>query len=168
MHVTNVLPSRPSDNSGKFFLVECREKECSGPHLTPRQTEVLRLASSGLSSKLIAHELSISKRTVDDHLSAARKKCGANNTEELIARCWAAGFFMIGCWPPITSGVLCLASLGCSEAGDAQRLPARQAGAEARPAELSFTRWLPAPERGSTKCGRIPTARTQGVAVRAR
>jgi DNA-binding CsgD family transcriptional regulator len=86
-------------------------RACGGPHLTIRQIEVVRLASSGLSARLIAQRLHISPRTVDDHLAYARRRVGARSTEELIARCWAAGLFVLGSWPPIWSGHVCLASV---------------------------------------------------------
>jgi DNA-binding CsgD family transcriptional regulator len=90
-----------------------REEECvcGSLHLTGRQVQVIELASSGLTAQLIGRRLRISKRTVDDHLASARQRCGARSTEELIARCWAAGFFAVGSWPPIWSGRSCFASL---------------------------------------------------------
>ena len=53
--------------------------------LTPRQTEVVELAASGLSAKKIAARLTISKQTVDGHFKAARRRVGAKNMAELIA-----------------------------------------------------------------------------------
>jgi DNA-binding CsgD family transcriptional regulator len=53
--------------------------------LTPRQEEVVRLASAGLSSKEIARRLGIAKRTVDGYFSEARKRTGAKTRIELVA-----------------------------------------------------------------------------------
>jgi DNA-binding CsgD family transcriptional regulator len=60
-------------------------------HLTPRQAEVLWLAAKGLSSKEIARHLGKSKRTIDGHLDAMRKRSGARNKSELVARAARAG-----------------------------------------------------------------------------
>ena len=55
--------------------------------LTPRQAEVVRLLVNGLTSKQIARCLGISKRTVEDHVSDARKRANVGTRTELIA--WA-------------------------------------------------------------------------------
>lgn len=60
-------------------------------HLTPRQTEVLRLITAGLGHKQIARRLGISARAVDDHFAAMRARTGARNNGELIARALQTG-----------------------------------------------------------------------------
>jgi DNA-binding CsgD family transcriptional regulator/tetratricopeptide (TPR) repeat protein len=50
--------------------------------LTPRQVEVLRLLSEGLTNADIAAELVISRRTVDHHVSAVLARMGAANRVE--------------------------------------------------------------------------------------
>jgi DNA-binding CsgD family transcriptional regulator len=50
--------------------------------LTPRQVEVLRLVSEGLTNADIAAELVISRRTVDHHVSAVLARLGAANRVE--------------------------------------------------------------------------------------
>ncbi len=52
--------------------------------LTPRQTEVARLAARGASYKKIAGEVGISPRTVQDHLEIVRRKIGAYTALETV------------------------------------------------------------------------------------
>ncbi|MGA8117489.1 MAG: helix-turn-helix transcriptional regulator [Actinocatenispora sp.] len=61
------------------------------PLLTPRQTEVVRLAVLGLTSKETARRLGISKNTVDEHLSEARRRVGAPTKSCLIGWAVASG-----------------------------------------------------------------------------
>lgn len=57
------------------------------PHvsLTPRELQCLRLCSSGLTAKEIAHELNRSVATVTLHLTSATKKLGARNRFHALA-----------------------------------------------------------------------------------
>jgi DNA-binding NarL/FixJ family response regulator len=59
--------------------------------LTSREIEVLREVADGLSTKLIAHKLSISARTVETHRVNIMKKLEAHNTAELIKIAIEAG-----------------------------------------------------------------------------
>lgn len=52
--------------------------------LTPREREVLRLVIEGEPSKVIAHELGISSRTVDVHRTRIREKSGAPSLAVLV------------------------------------------------------------------------------------
>jgi DNA-binding CsgD family transcriptional regulator len=52
--------------------------------LTPRQAEVVKLAQRGLAAKEIARQLGISKRTVESHLSEARRRVGVASTAGLV------------------------------------------------------------------------------------
>jgi DNA-binding CsgD family transcriptional regulator len=52
--------------------------------LTPRQAEVVKLARRGLTAKEIARQLGISKRTVEAHLSEARRRVGVASTVALV------------------------------------------------------------------------------------
>ena len=52
--------------------------------LTDREREVLHLVVKGLSNKLIAKELNISHRTVEQHRSRIFDKLGVASTAELI------------------------------------------------------------------------------------
>ncbi|MGX9792669.1 LuxR C-terminal-related transcriptional regulator [Mycobacterium sp. MMS18-G62] len=52
---------------------------------TDRQREIISLAACGLSNKDIAHQLTMSVRSVEGHLFRASQRVGANNREQLIA-----------------------------------------------------------------------------------
>jgi DNA-binding CsgD family transcriptional regulator len=54
--------------------------------LTSREREVLELVARGYSSKQIAHELSISKHTVESHRKNLLQKLKANNAADLIQK----------------------------------------------------------------------------------
>ena len=51
---------------------------------TARELEIIRLCAQGLSVKMIADELNISARTVENHKNNIFKKMGFNSTGELI------------------------------------------------------------------------------------
>jgi DNA-binding NarL/FixJ family response regulator len=58
------------------------------PHLarlgiTARETEILRLVNAGLSNADISHQLFISTRTVESHVSSMLQKTGRANREQL-------------------------------------------------------------------------------------
>jgi DNA-binding CsgD family transcriptional regulator len=53
--------------------------------LTAREREVVELALSRLSNSAIAHELSLSERTVEAHLAAAYRKLGVRSRGELLS-----------------------------------------------------------------------------------
>ena len=52
--------------------------------LTPREKQVLDFIVDGKPNKLIAHELSISQRTVENHRANLLHKMGARNTADLV------------------------------------------------------------------------------------
>ncbi|OBJ71655.1 response regulator transcription factor [Mycobacterium sp. 1274756.6] len=54
-----------------------------GPRLTERETEVLRYVAKGLSAKQIATKLSLSHRTVENHVQATFRKLQLANRVEL-------------------------------------------------------------------------------------
>jgi DNA-binding NarL/FixJ family response regulator len=54
--------------------------------LTSREKEVLQLVAKGFSSKQIAHELSISRHTVESHRKNLLQKLKASNVAELIQK----------------------------------------------------------------------------------
>jgi DNA-binding CsgD family transcriptional regulator len=56
------------------------------PHLTPRETEVLRLLAQGLGNKQIAWELGVSEHTVKFHTSVIYGKMGVANRTEALRR----------------------------------------------------------------------------------
>jgi DNA-binding NarL/FixJ family response regulator len=55
----------------------------AGPSLTERETEVLRFVAKGLSAKQIAERLSLSHRTVENHVQATFRKLQVANRVEL-------------------------------------------------------------------------------------
>lgn len=52
--------------------------------LSPRQGQVMELASSGLSNKEIAEQLNISPKTVENHRAWVMERMGARNLAELV------------------------------------------------------------------------------------
>ena len=54
------------------------------PRLTPRETEVLRLVAKGLAYKQIARRLTISHRTVQNHVQNTLTKLQLHNRVELV------------------------------------------------------------------------------------
>ncbi|MFN8024212.1 MAG: LuxR C-terminal-related transcriptional regulator [Acidimicrobiales bacterium] len=60
-----------------------------GPQLTARELDVVRLVAAGRSSKEVAATLSLSSRTVDNHLQRIYTKLGVSTRAELAA--WLAG-----------------------------------------------------------------------------
>ncbi|MCD2145154.1 response regulator transcription factor [Gordonia paraffinivorans] len=59
------------------------ESSPAAPKLTERETEVLRLVAKGLSAKQIAKRLSLSHRTVENHVQATLRKLQLGNRVEL-------------------------------------------------------------------------------------
>lgn len=61
-----------------------RETEAPGePQLTPRETEVLRLVAKGLTARAIAARLTLSHRTVENHVQNSLRKLQLTNRVEL-------------------------------------------------------------------------------------
>ncbi len=60
------------------------EEGNGAPELTPRETEVLRLVAKGLAYKQIARRLSISHRTVQNHVQNTLTKLHLHNRVELV------------------------------------------------------------------------------------
>jgi DNA-binding NarL/FixJ family response regulator len=80
---------------------------CGAAHLTAREVQVLLLVAAGFGGHAIGHELGISSRTVEDHLAVMRRRTGARDSAELVARCYAAEI-LLPAWPPQWSGKSCL------------------------------------------------------------
>lgn len=77
---------------GKQALNEARDLADSlkptppAPHpFSPRELEVLRLASQGLTNKEIAYRLGLSERTVQFHLNSVFNKTATNSRTEAVA-----------------------------------------------------------------------------------
>jgi FixJ family two-component response regulator len=79
--VTMLNPRQERDSSDQLSSYGLGEAVKS---LTARQWQVFDLLISGLSSKQIAHELSISPRTVDIHRAQLKQKMGVRNTASLV------------------------------------------------------------------------------------
>ena len=62
--------------------------------LTVREEEVVRLAARGMSNKSIAHQLGISRRTVEGHLNHVFDKLGTSSRTELVHYALAHGLFV--------------------------------------------------------------------------
>ena len=83
--------------------------------LTPRQAEVVKLTQRGLAAKEIARQLGISRRTVEAHLSEARRRVGVTSTVALV------GSVIVG-----TDATESESSYSCSEnAGISEQVIAR-------------------------------------------
>ncbi|WVH05499.1 hypothetical protein KKJFFJLC_00015 [Vibrio phage vB_VpaS_PGB] len=63
--------------------------------ITPRQLQVLRLYANGLTSIEIAAELTISVRTVEEHLRGCRKELGAKNSVHAVAMAIQKGIIQL-------------------------------------------------------------------------
>jgi len=61
-------------------------------HLTPREAEVLRLVSEGLTNQRIARRLGIQFSTVRTHVEHARQKLGCTTRAEAVARALHLGW----------------------------------------------------------------------------
>jgi DNA-binding NarL/FixJ family response regulator len=108
-----LLKTTPSDE-----LVDSIRQACEGTHLlarnlawpgekaseadsagrsarlTVREEEVVRLVARGLSNKSIAHELGISRRTVEGHLNHVFEKLGTSSRTELVHHALANHLFV--------------------------------------------------------------------------
>ena len=51
--------------------------------LTPREAEVAKLLSTGLTQAAAARQLGVSRRTIEQHASAAQRKTGTTSSFEL-------------------------------------------------------------------------------------
>ena len=60
--------------------------------LTPREREILALVARGLANKQIAHELAISERTVEFHVSSIFARTGTSSRTEAVVRALAHGW----------------------------------------------------------------------------
>ena len=64
-------------------------------HLSPRETEILRLLALGMTSDLIAELLNLSQKTVRNHHYAIKSKIGANNDAHLVWLALSSGLVSI-------------------------------------------------------------------------
>ena len=73
-------------------------KERSGPslHLTPRELEVLKLLSEGLTNQAIAERLVLSPHTIRNHIQSILPKVGAHSKLEAVTKAVRQGLIKIG------------------------------------------------------------------------
>jgi DNA-binding NarL/FixJ family response regulator len=64
----------------------------SGPRLSPRESEILRLLAEGLGVTAIARQLFVSESTAKTHISKIYEKLGAANRAQAIMNAFRAGF----------------------------------------------------------------------------
>jgi DNA-binding NarL/FixJ family response regulator len=64
-------------------------------HLSPRETEILRLLASGMTSDAIAELLNLSRKTIRNHHYAIKSKIGARNDAHLVWLAVSAGLVSI-------------------------------------------------------------------------
>lgn len=82
--IENVRNAIEFDRRNRQMLAQqeaIRERIAS---LTPREREVLELIVRGVASKVMAHEMGVSKRTVELHRSRVMDKMGANSVAQLV------------------------------------------------------------------------------------
>lgn len=72
--------------------------------LSPRETEILRLLATGLSSEAIANLLNLSHKTVRNHHYAIKAKIGAENDAHLVWLALSAGLVASDQPPPPATG----------------------------------------------------------------
>ncbi|MEU1312460.1 helix-turn-helix transcriptional regulator [Streptomyces cinnamoneus] len=78
---------------------------CAGPHLTPRETQVLTLWQHGLTGCAIAHKLGITARTVDKHAENLRHKLGTPDRTSAVVRAQVLGLLPVPHgWSPDAGG----------------------------------------------------------------
>jgi PAS domain S-box-containing protein len=70
---------------GQLSDVELESEPPLHPHLTPRQSEVLRLLEHGRSTEQIAHELHLSLETVRNHVRGILRALGVHSRLEAVA-----------------------------------------------------------------------------------
>lgn len=68
---------------GEYRRIAARPGTPAGPTLTERETEVLRHVAKGMTAKQIAVKLSLSHRTVENHVQATLRKLQLGNRVEL-------------------------------------------------------------------------------------
>ncbi|TDD56959.1 response regulator transcription factor [Nonomuraea terrae] len=69
---------------GEYRRLATQRPAVGGPRLTDRETEVLRLVAKGLSYKQIAERLTLSHRTVQNHVQNTLSKLHLHNRVELV------------------------------------------------------------------------------------
>ena len=77
--------ARQALNDARDLSVQVETPQNAEHPLSPRELEVLTLASKGLTNKEIAYRLGISDRTVQFHMNSIFNKTGTNSRTEAVA-----------------------------------------------------------------------------------
>ena len=88
------LPRRPeaSEADDEQLPGPAAASRGANPHLSARQTAVLRLLARGMSNKAIARELDLSEGTIKVHLAALYRALDVHNRASAISRMTSEGF----------------------------------------------------------------------------
>ena len=90
---SHILPAR--HEAGRTFIAETLEflggARPDRPHLSRRQTQILRLVAQGMTDKLVARELGLSPRTVEMHVALALRSLSCANRAEAVHRAGQEG-----------------------------------------------------------------------------
>jgi RNA polymerase sigma factor (sigma-70 family) len=76
---------RNRENARRLRLRDTPDRSAELPSLTPRETEVIQLASHGLTYSAIAEQLAVSESTVKSHLEHAYPKLGVIDKAAAVA-----------------------------------------------------------------------------------
>jgi two-component system, LuxR family, response regulator FixJ len=90
--VERVSTARQKVMAQSHLIAEARQKLS---HLTPRESEVLHLIIAGKPNKIIAFELGISQRTVENHRARLMIKTQTENVADLVKTAIAAGLSIL-------------------------------------------------------------------------
>jgi DNA-binding NarL/FixJ family response regulator len=69
-----------------------KEQHPAGVVLSPRQREVLNYLALGYTNKQIAHQLNLSRRTVNLHIAAIKQKLETQTSAQSVGRATALGY----------------------------------------------------------------------------
>ncbi len=72
------------DRDRRSIRVEIDEAKACFSRLTPRESQVVEFAVTGLSNRDIARELGVSSQAIDAHRSKAMQKLGVTNVADLV------------------------------------------------------------------------------------
>lgn len=81
----------PDSGSSRKTVKSTASQRMEWEALTAKETEVLRLASKGLSNKQIAFDMRVSPRTVQTHLASIFSKLGVSSRTEAVVTALKAG-----------------------------------------------------------------------------
>jgi DNA-binding CsgD family transcriptional regulator len=90
------MPAETAPGNLAISMKRTARREREGPRLTNRELDVLGQVARGLSNKQIAGRLSLSEKTVRNHLSHIFEKLGACNRTEAVMTAMRSGLHM---WP---------------------------------------------------------------------